>query len=122
MAGWGITEANKNVSPVLRYLTVEVKPKLLCKNETKEFYRDFVTFDKICAGLRNKSSSVCEGDSGGGLVAPYETKFHLLGVVSLIPRKEDSEGSCDSQQYGIFTNVANYTKSFLQENVADYRM
>lgn len=50
--------------------------------------------------------SVCQGDSGGGLVISEKLRgediYYLRGVVSNGPSKD---GSCDNDQVSTFTNI-----------------
>lgn len=56
--------------------------------------------------LYSSGTSVCQGDSGGGLVFRHNTRFYLRGIVSISPRSPS--GSCDSNQYALYTKVSNY--------------
>lgn len=68
----------------------------------------------FCAGAAD-GTGVCVGDSGGGLFFHLNAVFYLKGIVSssLIV-----DGTCDVDNYAIFTNVLKYTdwiKSFGNE-------
>jgi hypothetical protein len=60
--------------------------------------------------LKN-GSSVCNGDSGGGLVFEYGSKFYIAGVVSLSPTNYTMADGCNSDQYGFYTVVYNYSNN-----------
>ena len=54
-------------------------------------------------------SSICQGDSGGGLVVPKdlggESVHYLHGIVSNGKR---TAGGCDFSFYTLFTNIEEY--------------
>jgi secreted trypsin-like serine protease len=66
-------------------------------------------------------SSVCNGDSGGGLVFKYSNRFFVAGVVSLAPVAKTAEGGCDSQQYGLYTVVYKYSDNFILRNLVRFK-
>jgi secreted trypsin-like serine protease len=113
VAGWGNTVETGKVSDVLRQLRVPSVPQQTCKDDLPVDYRQYLTHDKLCAGYLNNGSSVCNGDSGGGLVFKYSDRFFVAGVVSLAPVAETTEGGCDSQQYGLYTVVYKYSDNFI---------
>jgi len=89
VAGWGLTETNRNTSPVLKYaavpyLTVSQVKQL--SQMTGSYYA--MEDDKMAAGLGDSDS--CQGDSGGPLLIPSREEFTqtssptniLVGVVS----------------------------------------
>lgn len=61
--------------------------------------------------IHRLGTSVCNGDSGGGLVFPVKSKdrWVLEGIVSLSPRRK-STSYCDPFQYTVFTKVGLYIK------------
>jgi secreted trypsin-like serine protease len=71
-----------------------------------------VVFSKLVAG-----SSVCNGDSGGGLVFKFSNRFFIAGVVSLSPLANTAGGGCNSHQYGVYTVVYNYDHFILRNMV-----
>lgn len=105
-------------------------------NNLPEDFHRYNTYDKFCAGYINQSkrncfvanlnilsvilgTTVCKGDSGGGLVVKYEGRYYLTGVVSLSPTAPS--GGCDSQQYGLFTKVSAHTEDFILKKVTRYK-
>lgn len=56
-------------------------------------------------------SSVCEGDSGGGLCFVKNGVWYLRGIVSVSPAKEDS---CDYNSYVGFTRVS-YFRDWIRD-------
>lgn len=77
-----------------------------CLKKFDESFRPFLTSDKFCAGYL-LGVGVCRGDSGGGLVFPKivngKTVYYLRGIVSA---GQNKGGSCDSDRYAVFTNIA----------------
>lgn len=89
VAGWGLTETNRNTSPTLQYAAVPY----LTVSQVKQLSQMTGSYfsmedDKMAAGLGESDS--CQGDSGGPLVVPSRREFThssseeniLVGVVS----------------------------------------
>lgn len=112
VTGWGFTVEDSNPSEVLKELNVPVIQDSRCLDNFPGNYKQFFTFDKLCAGFLNSHKSVCIGDSGGGLVFEHNNKFYIKGVVSNTPR---SMRGCDSQQYSLYTNVSKYLNFILDK-------
>lgn len=52
-------------------------------------------------------TSVCDGDSGGGMFFQRNGAFYIRGIVSVgITKMMVSEAKCDPTQYSVFTDVA----------------
>lgn len=103
--GWGYTEKDE-VSDVLKEATMPVVPFAECLQSNREFFGAFLSKNNFCAGYRN-GTSVCNGDSGGGMIFEENGVWHLRGVVSL-SMKRDNKDLCNTQNYVIFTDVAQY--------------
>lgn len=56
-------------------------------------------------------TSLCNGDSGGGLTFSNGDFWFLRGVVSVSPT---NQGMCDNQYYTAFTNVG-YFREWIQD-------
>lgn len=52
-------------------------------------------------------TSVCNGDSGGGMVFLEGGVYYVRGLVSFSSRREDRD-VCNPANYVIFTDVAKY--------------
>ncbi|GLV43966.1 modular serine protease [Carabus blaptoides fortunei] len=106
IVGWGYTNEGQDPSVELKQLSVPFVNFAKCYESVPENFIRFLTSDKFCAGFTN-GSSVCHGDSGGGLVfkKPDTKKYYLRGLVSVGPL---TEGKCDSRQYGAYTKVSDY--------------
>ncbi|XP_068900932.1 uncharacterized protein [Tenebrio molitor] len=121
VSGWGNTRETGDLSNELRQLRVPSIPKKKCKKDVPEEYKRYVTYDKLCAGYLENGSSVCHGDSGGGLVFKYSNRFFIAGVVSLAPLADTAEGGCNSHQYGLYTVVYNYSDNFILRNMVRFK-
>ncbi|XP_063923280.1 uncharacterized protein LOC135137524 [Zophobas morio] len=118
VTGWGYTEEDGKPSGILNELRVSLIDHSSCLEHFSDRFPKFTLEDKMCAGHLNKNMSVCKGDSGGGLVFKFNERFHISGVVSLGPTSSRSTTySCDSQQYGLYTNISQH-KKFLREKLA----
>lgn len=103
--GWGYTEADE-VSDVLKEATMPVIPLSECLSSNRDFFGAFLTNKNFCAGFRN-GTSVCNGDSGGGMIFQENGIWYIRGVVSL-SMKRDNKDLCNTSHYVIFTDVAKY--------------
>ncbi|XP_063992829.1 modular serine protease-like isoform X2 [Diachasmimorpha longicaudata] len=115
VAGFGRTSKGPS-SSIIRALSVPVVPKNKCIEQANEVNgRNFITSDKFCAGYTN-GSSVCNGDSGGGLTFETNKLSYLRGIVSSGIGVNDSTGEpiCDNNRYAIYTEVAVYI-SWIQD-------
>lgn len=120
VAGWGLTQPGGQTSPVLKAVEMPTIDRNECIANSPEEFRNFITFDKFCAGYLN-GVSVCEGDSGGGMVFPEKvgskTVYFLRGIVSVGVRLQSS---CDNFRYATFTNV-NKNILLLQQFFQEYQ-
>lgn len=73
----------------------------------------------MCAGFFAENKSVCNGDSGSGLVFRRidDNRFYIHGVVSLAPTLR---GRCNFQQNSLYTRVASYYIFIDQETTRYY--
>ena len=137
ISGWGYTLEHKDLSGVLRYLKVPLKSDDDCNENLTDDVIEYMTDDKLCAGFLNSSkpfcsfgiindveilgTSVCQGDSGGGLVARYKKRYYIIGIVSVSPRGESASGGCNSQTYTLYTRFSYYIENFILEKEARFR-
>ncbi|XP_060532655.1 CLIP domain-containing serine protease B15-like isoform X2 [Cylas formicarius] len=109
--GWGFDE-NRQLSRQLMQAQMPVVSTVKCIYSNREFFSQFTFENNYCAGFRN-GTSVCNGDSGGGMVFPRtgtsgaDTVWQLRGIVSVGVALQ-SQGVCDTSHYIIFTDVAKY--------------
>lgn len=74
---------------------------------------DYVLYNIIL--IRLIGTSVCNGDSGGGMVFVRNHRWYLRGIVSLTVAK-DGLRVCDTRHYVVFTDVAKYS-DFITKNL-----
>ncbi|XP_011705946.1 PREDICTED: coagulation factor IX-like, partial [Wasmannia auropunctata] len=109
VAGFGRT-AFGDSSAVLQTLTVPVISTSQCKSASQNASTEqFITNDKFCAGYTN-GSSVCDGDSGGGLVFKTNGLWYLRGIVSvsLGTIRDGGTYHCDNYLYSLYTEVSRH--------------
>lgn len=120
VAGWGLTSPGGETSPVLKAIEMPTVSRDECIANSPDTFKNFITFDKFCAGYLD-GVSVCQGDSGGGIVFPEtnekNTLYYLRGIVSVGVRLDNS---CDNFRYATFTNVNKYI-DLLKQNFLEYQ-
>ncbi|XP_008207498.1 modular serine protease [Nasonia vitripennis] len=107
--GFGRT-AQGSSSFILQAITVPYVPLNTCKSSSiASDSEKYITIDKFCAGYTN-GSSVCDGDSGGGLVFKTDNKWYLRGIVSvgIGATKVGAVRTCDSYAYSLYTRVSSH--------------
>jgi secreted trypsin-like serine protease len=120
VTGWGYTSQNaKQLSDNLKSLTVPLVNEDDCYRNVPENFIQFLTDDKLCAGFLKSGMSLCQGDSGGGLVVKFENRYHIAAVASLGVLSETGGGECDSSQYNVYTLFADYI-DFVSDKLAQY--
>lgn len=121
VAGWGLEKAKGDPSDRLKMIELPVIERRKCSRSVSVNFRSFLTGDKFCAGFKDYGVGLCEGDSGGGLVFvedPDAVKpvYYLRGIVSVGP---NLEGSCDSNEYTLFTNTAHFADFIRRHHYAN---
>ncbi|XP_043583759.1 modular serine protease-like [Bombus pyrosoma] len=109
VAGFGKT-ASGEFSAMLQQITVPYVSYSMCKHSSivPETGQVLITNDKFCAGYVN-GSSVCNGDSGGGLIFSSNTLWYLKGIVSVtISKTIGGSTTCNSDTYSLYTQVSNH--------------
>lgn len=114
VAGWGLESSGaKTGSPKLKVIDLPAIEYNVCKQVLTAELIPFITGDKFCAGYTN-GQSVCQGDSGGGIVFSKQigsdTVYFLRGIVSTGGNKA---GSCDNYKYTLFTNIQFHIKMIM---------
>ncbi|XP_063918251.1 modular serine protease-like isoform X2 [Zophobas morio] len=120
VSGWGYTREFTGRPDVLKELEVPLISDQQCIEGLPEDDTEYVTGDKFCAGFLNSSTSVCKGDSGGGLVTKRDKRYYIIGIVSLSPRGNSQHGGCNSQLYTLYTKFSSHI-DFVLENEAKFR-
>lgn len=78
-----------------------------CIWSNRDFFSRVTSNLSFCAGFKN-GSSVCNGDSGGGMVFQRNNKWYLRGIVSVSIALQN-QARCDPNHYAVFTDVAKFT-------------
>lgn len=111
VVGWGFDQ-NRELSIDLMQAQMPVVSTVTCIYSNREFFSQFTSEKTFCAGFRN-GTTVCNGDSGGGMVFPIQNTgsstpiWQLRGVVSVGVALQ-GQGICDPSQYIVFTDVAKH--------------
>ncbi|KAI5695984.1 hypothetical protein M8J75_006418 [Diaphorina citri] len=103
--GWGYDE-NDRVSEELKMAIMPIVSHQQCLWSNPQFFSQFTSDETFCAGFRN-GTSVCNGDSGGGMVFKIDSAWYLRGIVSITVAR-DGLRVCDTKHYVVFTDVAKY--------------
>ncbi|XP_056640183.1 serine protease gd-like isoform X1 [Diorhabda sublineata] len=140
VVGWGFDQTGK-VTDQLAKAYMPVVSQDTCIYSFAEFYSRFTTDHTYCAGFNNgkrpphenidggditsyqyqrnstnqnsSGTSVCNGDSGGGMVFPKKNFdsanpiWQLRGMVSISVALQN-QFRCDSSHYVVFTDIAKY--------------
>lgn len=124
VVGWGLTQ-NKEPTNKLILAEMPFVPKEECVNTVGRGLLGFVTNDKLCAGDKSSSKypsfylnkvensenlifnlevTVCDGDSGGGLVFenPRTKTYYLRGIVSVGPKP------CTRRDLSLYTKLSSH--------------
>ncbi|XP_025407941.1 serine proteinase stubble-like isoform X2 [Sipha flava] len=113
VVGWGFDE-NDTPTEELKMARMPVVSHETCLWSYPKFYSEFTSDNTFCAGFRN-GTSVCNGDSGGGMVFKKNSRWYLRGIVSITVAKE-GQRVCDTKHYVVFTDVAKY-HDFISKNM-----
>ncbi|XP_066251877.1 phenoloxidase-activating factor 1-like isoform X2 [Euwallacea similis] len=111
VVGWGYNEQGQ-LSQNLMKAEMPIISTSNCLFSNRDFFSIFLSDKNFCAGFKN-GTSVCNGDSGGGMVVPVRgtrgenSIWQLRGVVSIGVARQ-TQAICDTKQYSIFTDVAKY--------------
>uniref|UniRef100_A0A6P7G765 Limulus clotting factor C-like n=1 Tax=Diabrotica virgifera virgifera TaxID=50390 RepID=A0A6P7G765_DIAVI len=111
VVGWGFDETGR-VTEQLTKAHMPVVSQETCIYSFPEFYSRFTSDHTYCAGFNN-GTSVCNGDSGGGMVfprsgsSPNNPIWEIRGMVSISVALQN-QFRCDSSHYVVFTDIAKY--------------
>lgn len=122
MPGWGFNENGTKLNN-LREAAMPGRTNEECEEVNKNMYRDFFDAEfSFCAGNIN-GTSICEGDSGGGLVFQRNNSWFIRGIANLAG---STEFGCDMTKFAFFTDVVAHfdwiqdtLKSFIREILQD---
>ena len=105
--GWGYNERGL-VSEELSFAQMPVVAHETCIWSNRDFFSKVTSNVSFCAGYMN-GTSVCNGDSGGGLVFKQNNRWYLRGIVSVGAALQNTL-KCDPNHYAVFTDVAKFLK------------
>uniref|UniRef100_A0A182M699 Peptidase S1 domain-containing protein n=1 Tax=Anopheles culicifacies TaxID=139723 RepID=A0A182M699_9DIPT len=114
VTGWGFNR-NGVISNVLNYLEVPVVSQKMCSQRNVQFNGVLAVGESFCAGHAD-GNSVCNGDSGGGLVFAEGSRYHVRGIVSISAQRRNLL-LCDPNQYSVFTDVSKFL-SWIRQQVS----
>ncbi|XP_072382310.1 chymotrypsin-like elastase family member 2A [Diabrotica undecimpunctata] len=112
VVGWGFDE-NGRVTNQLTKAHMPVVSQTTCIYSSPQFFSIFTSNYTYCAGFKN-GTSVCNGDSGGGMVFPKigsdpnNPVWEIRGMVSISVALQH-QFVCDSSHYVVFTDTAKYS-------------
>ncbi|XP_034827728.1 serine protease gd-like isoform X1 [Maniola hyperantus] len=117
VVGWGFDDTGV-ATEELSLVEMPVVDQETCIRSYSAFFDKFTDRDyTYCAGYRDgtddeltgtrKSTSVCNGDSGGGMVFQMQGTWYLRGLVSLSVARHN-EYRCDPTHYVVFTDLAKF--------------
>ncbi|GBP45824.1 Serine protease gd [Eumeta japonica] len=105
VVGWGFDDKGV-ATEELTLVEMPVVDQETCIRSYSEFFARFTSDSTYCAGYRD-GTSVCNGDSGGGMVFKIDNHWYLRGLVSLSVARQN-EYRCDPTHYVIFTDLAKF--------------
>ncbi|XP_058828048.1 polyserase-2 [Topomyia yanbarensis] len=108
VVGWGYTE-NSTISQVLREAKMSIIDFQSCVENTKSFQPLLAKGRNYCAGNRGETT-VCRGDSGGGMYFMIDFTWYLRGIVNQGTPTQDTRYPCDPKKEVIFMDVTFYQK------------
>nr|XP_029718136.1 transmembrane protease serine 9-like [Aedes albopictus] len=104
--GWGLTE-NDETSTNLKLAILPIVDHAECLATDPDLFGPLIYPGMFCAGFRN-GTSVCNGDSGGGMYINEGNRWFLRGITSFSGTREDGSNKCDVKNYAGFMNVQYY--------------
>ncbi|XP_059473997.1 uncharacterized protein LOC132195803 [Neocloeon triangulifer] len=113
VVGWGLSGDGGERPAVLQRAELVVRSHLDCFLQNRPFFSgNLQPGINFCAGHAN-GTSVCNGDSGGGLLLRRGARWFLRGVVSFGKARPLLTGDeyhleCDPRFYSLFADIATY--------------
>lgn len=105
---------NGLVSEDLSFVRMPVVTHETCIWSNRDFFSKVTSEKSFCAGFRN-GTSICNGDSGGGMIFKQGKQFFLRGIVSISIALQNSL-KCDPNQFAVFVDAAKYT-TWIKQNI-----
>lgn len=105
--GWGNLSASGEEYPdKLQQVSLPVVSNTDCNIP----YKNQITENMLCAGLKEGGKDSCQGDSGGPLLISSEDKWYLAGVVSW------GEGCAGKDYYGVYARTSRFIR-FIEQSM-----
>ncbi|XP_052865530.1 uncharacterized protein LOC128271893 [Anopheles cruzii] len=114
VTGWGFNREGV-ISNVLNYLEVPVVSQKVCSQKNVQFNVVLAVGESFCAGHAD-GNSVCNGDSGGGLVFDEGSRYYIRGIISISAQRRNLL-ICDPNQYSVFTDVSKF-RDWLRQQIS----
>lgn len=105
VVGWGVTETD-DLTPVLKSSSMPVIGSVQCLESDRVVFGATLDRSLFCAGYTN-GTTVCNGDSGGGIHFERGGAWYVAGLVSFTGVR-DSGNLCRTNGYAGFTNVFHF--------------
>ncbi|KAL9692887.1 hypothetical protein quinque_012172 [Culex quinquefasciatus] len=103
VVGWGVTEHDE-LSPVLKESQMPVIDTRICIESNRAVFGQALDSSVFCAGFTN-GTTVCNGDSGGGLFFQRSDVWYVGGIVSFTEQRKGSQ-LCQTTGYAGFTDLS----------------
>ncbi|EDS36291.1 proacrosin [Culex quinquefasciatus] len=103
--GWGVDETDR-ISQVLKSQRMPVVSTNKCLESNRGIFRQVLDSSLFCAGFTN-GTTVCNGDSGGGLHFERNGTWYVGGIVSFTAPR-GSSNRCNLKSYAGFTDVQRF--------------
>lgn len=104
--GWGFTEDDE-VSSTLKAARMPVVSTAACLEHDRATFGQSLDSSSFCAGNTN-GTTVCNGDSGGGLHMKRGDTWYVVGITSFTAVRDTNRYVCRTDSYAAFTNVATF--------------
>ncbi|KAL1396993.1 hypothetical protein pipiens_010090 [Culex pipiens pipiens] len=115
VVGFGLTEDDE-VSTGLKAAPMPMVEMGQCLRSDRTGWGEMLDEGLFCAGHRN-GTTVCNGDSGGGLVVRRGGSWQLGGMVSFGLDRKPGDSRCRPDGFGAFTRVFKYM-GWIQQAIA----
>jgi secreted trypsin-like serine protease len=103
--GWGDT-GKGILSNELRAANLLIRDTDDCREDIKEI-QGLLHSTHFCAGYKN-GTSMCLGDSGGGMFLEIKETFYMVGIVSFSAAIVGENGiTCGRDDYSVFMSIPN---------------
>ncbi|KAL7043123.1 hypothetical protein ACKWTF_001400 [Chironomus riparius] len=102
VVGFGRSE-NRRIENIARVITSPIHSHQFCANSSD--HETLLTHRTFCGGFAN-GTSVCEGDSGSGLIVKHNGVYYLRGIVSA--SLYDTLIGCNINSYSIYTDTLEF--------------